>query len=137
MYSMARTMLSPSLDGRVRRDDIPVLQFGGRLDLTEEPVAHAGPLDQLPADDLEHFQTPHELVPCEVDHPHAAAPQLADDLVVGVVDQLGRKGVDRWGRNDRAAGAFGRRYTELRPISGRLVRLDLGVLQPSQEFVGR
>ena len=80
-----------------------MLQFGGRLDLTEEPVAHAGPLDQLPADDLEHFQSPHELVPGEVDHPHPAAPQLADDLVVGVVDQLGRKGVDRWRRNDGAA----------------------------------
>ena len=114
-----------------------MLQLGGRLDLAEEPVAHAGPLDQVPADDLEHFQSPHELVPGEVDHTHAAAPQLADDLVVGVVDQLGRKGVDRWGRNDGAAGAFGRRYTEWRPISGRLVRLDLGVLQPSQEFVGR
>ena len=90
--------------GRVGGDDILVLQLGGRLDLTEEPVAHAGPLDQLPADDLEHFQSPHELVPGEVDHPHPAAPQLADDLVVGVVDQLGRKGVDRWGRNDVAAG---------------------------------
>ena len=77
-----------------------MLQLGGRLDLAEEPVAHAGPLDQVPADDLEHFQPPHELVPGEVDHPHPAAPQLADDLVVGVVDQLGRKGVDRRRRND-------------------------------------
>ena len=100
-------MLSPSRDGRVGGDDIPVLQFGGRLDLAEEPVAHAGPLDQVPADDLEHFQSPHELVPCEVDHPHAAAPQLADDLVVGVVDQLGRKGVDRRGREGNGRAAVG------------------------------
>ena len=84
-----------------------MLQLGGRLDLAEEAVEHSGPLDQVAADDLEHLQPPHELVAGEVDHTHPAAPQLADDLVVGVVDQLGRQRVGRRRRDDGLADAVG------------------------------
>ena len=114
-----------------------MLQLGGRLDLAEEPVAHAGPLDQVPADDLEHLQTPHELVPGEVDHPHAAAPQLADDLVVGMVGQPRGQGVGRRRRDGNGRAAVGVRATNLRPVGGRHLRRSLGVAEPAQEIVRR
>ena len=124
-------------EGRMGGDDVGVMQLGGRPDLAEEAVGDSGPLDQVAADDLEHFRASHQLVVGEVDHAHPAAPQLADDLIVGVVDQLGRQRVDRRGRNDWARGAFGRRCSGRRPTGGRLVRLDPGLLEPSQEIVGR
>ena len=40
-------------------------------------------------DDLEDLVAAHEAIVGEVDHAHAAAAQLADDLVVGMVGQLG------------------------------------------------
>ena len=91
----------------------------------------------MAADDLEHFQPPHQLVAGEVNHAHPAAPQLADDLPVGVVDQLGRQGVGRRGRDDRARGSVAGRCRGRRPSGGGLVRPDPGLLKPAQEFVRR
>ena len=45
------------------------------------------------ADDLEHLQPAHQRVLGEVDDAHAAAAQLAEDLVVGVVGQGRRQAV--------------------------------------------
>ena len=107
-------------------------------DLAEEAVAHAGPLDQVPADDLEHLQAPHERVLGEVDHAHPAAAQLAEDLVVGVVGQARGQGVGR-GRRRRRPGrrraSTGRRAeeTDRAADSGR----RLGVAEPAEEAVGR
>ena len=84
--------------------------------LAEEPVAHAGPLDQVAADDLEHLQSAHELVLGQVDHTHAAAPQLADDLVIRVVGQPRRQGPGRRRRDRDGRAAVGVRAAELRPV---------------------
>jgi hypothetical protein len=78
-------------DGRVRGDDVLVLQLGGRLDLAEETVTHAGSLDKVAANDLEHLRASHELIPCEVDHAHTAAPQLTEDFVIREVGHVRRQ----------------------------------------------
>ena len=79
-----------------------------------------GAFDQVPADDLEHLQPPHQLVLGEVDDAHPAPAQLADDLVVGVVGQLGREGrraAARRGRRRRFAD--GRRRSAVGPWASR------------------
>ena len=70
-------------------------QSGDGADLPQEAVEHAGLLDDVLADDLEDFVAGHQAVVGEVDDAHAADAQLADDLVVGVVGQLGRWGAGR------------------------------------------
>ena len=67
-----------------------MVELGGRLDFTQEPVAHAGPLDQMTADHLEHLRPSHQLVLGQVDHAHSAAAELANDLVVRVIDKASR-----------------------------------------------
>ena len=78
-------------------------QPGDGADLPQEAVEHAGLLDDVLADDLEDFVAGHQAVVGEVDDAHAADAQLADDLVVGVVGQLGRWGAGR--RTGRGTGA--------------------------------
>ena len=82
-------------EGRIGGDDVHVVQLGRRLDLAEEPFAHSGPFDQVPADNLEHLQPSHELVLGKVHHPHPASTQLANDLVIGMFGQPRGQGVGR------------------------------------------
>ena len=82
-------------EGRVGRDDVGVAEPGDGADLAEEAVEHAGAFDDLPADDLEHLVAAHERVVGQVDDAHAAAAQLADDLVVGMIGQPRRQVIGR------------------------------------------
>ena len=50
---------------------------------------------RCPPTTLSTSSRPMSLFSCEVDDAHPAAPQLAEDLVVGVVGQAGRQGVGR------------------------------------------
>ena len=59
--------------------------------------------EQVRADDLEHLLPAHELVLGQVDDAHAAAAQLAEDLVVGMVGQARRQGAGRRRRGRTSA----------------------------------
>ena len=124
-------------EGRIGGDDVGVVQLGGRADLAEEPVEDAGAADQVAADDLEHLLAPHERVLGQVDDAHAAAAQLAEDLVVRVVGQSRRQGARPGaapaGRRRRPASTCRRaRRRRARCESG----LALGVAELAQEAVG-
>ena len=81
----------------------------------------SGPVDQVAADDLEHLLAAHQRVLGQVDHAHAAAAQLADDLVVGMVGQARRERVGRGRcRGVRALGAL--RATGFGPAEPRVAR---------------
>ena len=67
--------------------------------------------DQVAADDLEHLHPAHERVVREVDDPHPAPAELADDLVVGMVEQLARGAVV----GDRGRRPASRRSSTSRP----------------------
>ena len=75
-------------EGGVGGDDVGVAELGDGADLAEEAVEHAAAFDDVAAHDLEDLVAAHEAVVGEVDHAHAAAAELADDLVVGVVGEL-------------------------------------------------
>ncbi len=78
--------------GGIGGDDVGMVQPGRMADLGEEAVHHAGAVDEVAADDLEDFVPCHEAVAGEVDDAHAALAELAEDFVVGVVDQpLGQR----------------------------------------------
>jgi hypothetical protein len=66
-----------------------VLETGDRPHLAAEPVENARTLDYVGANNLEHLVPSHDLVVGEVRNAHATAPELADDLIIGVFGQLG------------------------------------------------
>ncbi len=109
--------------GRVSGDDVLVLQLRGRLDLAEEAVEHAGAIDKVTADHLEYFHPLQQQVLGQVNHSHAASPQLADDLEIGVVGQPRRQRIGRW------RGADGH-------LAGDRAR-SVRIAEPSQEAVAR
>ena len=79
------------LQGAVGRDDVGMVEHGRRLDLAQEAVGGARPIEQSLVHDLEHFQPVHELVPGQVHHAHPAATQFPQDLVLRIVGQLRRQ----------------------------------------------
>ena len=81
--------------GRVRRDDVGMPKLGDRSDFPHEPFEHGGPLDQVLAHQFDRFVPAHQTVVDQVDDTHSATSQLADDLVVGVVDQFRGRSVRR------------------------------------------
>ena len=97
----------------------------------------SGPFDQMPADNLEHFRPPHQLVFGEVDHAHPASPQLADDLVVGMVGQPRRQGVGRRWRGGNGSAALRYAMSPTATIRRRTSPADPGLLEPAQKIVGR
>ena len=108
----------------------------GRVaDLAEEAVEHAAAVDQVAADDLEHFHPAHERVLGQVDDAHAAPAQLADDLVVGVVGQARGQ---RAGRGRRRIRAAVQHRQAVGGGDGGLERIGpgLGVAEPAEEAVG-
>ena len=98
---------------------------GDGPDLAEESLAHAGVVDDLRADDLEDLVAAHDPVVGEVDDPHAAPAQLADDLVVGDLGE--RLGL---GGRDASGGRNGRR------LEGGIDRRR-GAREAAQELDGR
>ena len=68
---------------------------GDGPDLAEEALEHPGAFHDLPAHHLEHLVAAHQRVVGQVDHAHAAAAELALDLVVGVVGQARRERAGR------------------------------------------
>ena len=110
---------------RVGRHDVRVLKPRDGADLRQEPSQQAGPLHDVPAHHLEHLVAPHQPVVGQIDHPHPAASQLLDHLVVGMVGQTRRHRVGR-----RAAlTTDGPRSVcdtgECRPVRGRPSRFPL------------
>ncbi len=69
-------------------------QLRDRADLAEEPFEHLGTRDQVLADDLDGLVAAHQLVVNEIHHPHAAAPEFLEDLIVGILGQARRQGRD-------------------------------------------
>ena len=61
----------------------------GRADLTAESLEDPFSFDQVLADDLEHLVAAHQPVVGEVDNAHASAAELADNLVVRMVSEVG------------------------------------------------
>ncbi len=94
------------LDGAVRLHHVVVAEHGGRADLAQEALHHAGFVEQRLVDHLEDFAPVHQHVPGQVDDSHAAAAQLAQHLVAG--DQQSRP-------RPTAAPAPARRATPFRP----------------------
>ena len=130
------------LNRRVGAHDVGVGEPGRRADLAEEAVVRPLPLEHLLVQDLEHFEPVHQRVAREVDDPHAAAAQLAEHLVLGVVRELRgeRAGQIRVGRRNRSGIA--RTVGFLRPpgrrrAGGGSVRPGPGIAEPAHEAVAR
>ena len=123
-------------EGRVGGDDVGVVELGRGADLAEEAVEHAAAVDEVAADDLEHLLAAHERVLGQVDDAHAAAAQLAEDLVIGVVGQSrGQRAGRRRCRGRRAAGQH-RQAGERGDDRGGGIGPALGVAEPAEEAVG-
>ncbi len=123
--------------GVVGRDDVGVAKPGRRADLAEEAVDHTGEVDEVASDDLEDLQSAHEPILGQVDHAHPAAPQLADDLIVGVVGQA--RG-DRMSRRRSGPGHAPVDHREAVDGGDRGIPRagpDPGVAEPAEEAVGR
>ena len=60
-------------------------------------VAHPGCLDDVRADELQDLVPAHQAVAGQVDEPHRAAAQLAEDLIIRVISQLGGERAGRHG----------------------------------------
>ena len=113
------------------------MQLGRVADLAKESFQHAAAVDEVAADDLEHLLPPHERVLRQIDHAHAALPQLAEDLVIGVIGEARRQAARRRRRRARIpAGQHrqsgGRRdegSTRLGPAPG------FCVAQPAEEAI--
>ncbi len=79
------------LHGAVGGHDVGMAELGRRADFAQEALDRAGTIEQRLVDDLEDFEAVHELVLGQVDDAHAAAAQLAEDLVLRVVGQFRRQ----------------------------------------------
>ncbi len=101
------------------------MELGRVADLAEEAVEDAAALDELFADDLEDLQTAHHLVLGEVDDAHAALAELADDFVVGMIDQARRQAAGRWRRRRARRGIQHRE--SFRAGDGGVERLGRGL----------
>ena len=88
-------MLSPTVCRRVGGDDVGVLKLRRGADLAQESLEHALAVQEVRADDLEHLLPAHHPVLGQVDDAHAAAAQLAEDLVVRMLGQARRQGAGR------------------------------------------
>ena len=107
----------------------------GRItDLGEEPVHDPSPVHEMATDDLEHLHPSHELVSGHVNHAHAAAPQLAENLIIRVVGERRRHCAG--GR--RCRSACGEHQTvERRNDRVGVIGLRLGIAETSQKGVRR
>ncbi len=133
-------------EGRVGGDDIRVMQPGRVADLGEEAIDRVAAVDQVTTDDLEHFHPPHEPVPGQVDHSHAAPAQLAGDLVIGMIGEprgqragrgrcrrtVGSRGQHRQagGRGHERAGRIGPALGLAEPFKGA-IRRQIGDTSPT------
>ena len=89
--------------GIVGGDDVGVVQPGRRLDLPTEALHGVRVAYQVRIDDLESYQSLHELVFSLVDFAHAAPPQQRQHAVTRMVGQLRREG-ERGRGGSRATG---------------------------------
>ncbi len=105
---MPNSSRSPTWMRRIGRDDVRVVEPGRRADLAQEAFRRFRVVEALPVDHLEDFEAVHQFVLRQVDDAHAAAAQLADDLVLRVVAQL-RQDRRSWRRSPWVLGRCCRR----------------------------